>query len=95
MKNNILEQISTCVCEGDDELIADQVHKALRMGISPKVILEDALRPAISNIGRKFRDNEVYVPDVILASTAMKAALSIMQPLLSASHYALRKKVSR
>lgn len=93
MENKILEQICNCVYEGDDELITDYVHEALQMGIGPRTILEDSLRPAISNVGRKFRDNEVYVPDVILASAAMKAALTIMQPLLSASHYALGRKV--
>lgn len=88
-----IETIKNCVLEGEDCQIVGEVENALQAGIEAKAIIEEALRPAMSVLGRKFRDGELYVPDMIMASETMKAALKVLKPQLSASRQLLHKKV--
>lgn len=93
MDDAVLKAIRECVIDGEDEVIIDKVEQALQKGINPKVIIDEALRPAISLIGRRFRDGELYVPDMIMGAEAMKAALEVMKPQLSQAQRSLDKRI--
>ena len=56
---------------------------AIQAGHSPQRILEEALAPAMEIVGDKFRCNEVYVPEVLVAARAMKKSLALLKPLLT------------
>jgi methanogenic corrinoid protein MtbC1 len=62
--------------EGADELS----RQALDTGITPGDILKKALVVGMGKIGEKFRDNKVFVPDVLMAAKAMKAAMAHLKP---------------
>ena len=52
------------------------------MGISAKDILEEGLLSGMSIIGEKFKNNEVYVPEVLIAARAMNAGVALLKPFL-------------
>lgn len=58
------------------------VEQAVQESIAPADILNKALLVGMSVVGEKFKKNEVYVPDVIIAARAMKAGTEVLKPLL-------------
>lgn len=58
------------------------VEEALDAGIDPKVILNEGLLDGMSIIGAKFKENEIFVPEVLVAARAMTAGLSVLEPKL-------------
>lgn len=66
---------------------------AIENGIEPMHILEKGLIPGMQVIGEKFRENIIYISDVLIASRAMHAGLHVLKPRLSASQQALRGRV--
>ena len=58
------------------------VEEALEAGMDPKVILNEGLLEGMSIIGGKFKRNEVFVPEVLVAARAMTAGLSVLEPKL-------------
>lgn len=80
-----LTEISTAVEQGRGKKVKELVTQAVDEGISAKVILDEGLISAMSNIGEKFRLNQVYVPEMLVAARAMSMGLSILEPLLTAT----------
>ncbi len=78
----ILEQISNSLQSGKSKEVKALVQQALDESISPKEILSNALISGMSIIGGKFKRNEVYVPEVLIAARAMNAGLEILKPVL-------------
>lgn len=62
--------------DGADEL----TRKALDEGIDPNDILQQALMAGMGEVGRKFSENKVFVPDLLMAAKAMTAAMTHMKP---------------
>lgn len=56
---------------------------AVESGIDPRMVLEKALMPGMQEIGGQFRDNVIYISDVLIASRAMHAGLHVLKPFLS------------
>ena len=69
------------------------MEKAVEEGIDAKTILEQGLLEGMSVIGEKFKKNEVYVPQVLIAARAMKAGTEVLQPLLVSSGVKAKGKV--
>ena len=79
----ILNEISQLIQKGNAKLAPEKVKEALSSGISAETILNDALIQAMSVVGEKFKNNEIYVPEVLIAARAMKAALEVLKPILT------------
>ncbi len=80
----ILDNISVALQAGKAKDVKAMVQEAVDSGISAQTILVDGLLAGMSVIGGKFKNNEVYVPDVLIAARAMKAGTEILKPLLAA-----------
>lgn len=78
----IKEEISLALQKGKANDIKVLVQKALDEGISPKEILEEGLIKGMTVIGGKFKRNEVFVPEVLVAARAMNAGQEILKPVL-------------
>jgi len=78
----ILEEIGIALTKGQSNDVMACVSKALEEGLTVKEILNDGLLRAMSEIGVKFKNNEVFVPEVLIAARAMNAGLTILEPLL-------------
>ena len=79
----IIEDISDLLQKGKAKDVKILVQQAIDEGINPKDILNDGLLYGMSIIGEKFKNNEVFVPEVLIAARAMNAGLSILEPKLA------------
>ncbi|GAG35382.1 unnamed protein product [marine sediment metagenome] len=77
-----LNVVSETLQRGDAEKVEELVKKALEENLAPKKILEDGLIKGMDIIGTKFKNNEVYVPEVLIAARAMHAGMDILKPKL-------------
>jgi len=80
-----LHELSLAVEQGKGKRVKELVNQAVEEGMSVKVILDDGLIAAMSSIGEKFRLNQVYVPEMLVAARAMSMGLVILEPLLTAT----------
>ncbi|HOA55386.1 MAG: corrinoid protein [Acetivibrionales bacterium] len=90
---SILTEISQNLQQGRAKVVKELVERAVGEGIDAKVILEQGLLDGMSVIGEKFKKNEVYVPQVLIAARAMKAGTEVLQPLLASSGVKAKGKV--
>lgn len=79
---NILNEISENLQKGKAKIVAELVQKAIDEGLSAKTILEEGLLSGMNIVGVKFKNNEVYVPEVLIAARAMNSGVSVLKPLL-------------
>jgi len=86
----VLEEIKEALMAGNANKVREGVSKALEEGIAPTTIINDALIAAMNIIGVKFKNNEIYVPEVLVAARAMHAGMEVVKPLLAGD--ALKEK---
>lgn len=79
---NYLEEIELYLQQGRASKIKVLITEAMEQQIPANEILLHALMPAMANIGRNFRDNKVFVPEVLIAGKAMNVALDLLRPSL-------------
>jgi len=77
-----LNGVSEALQRGKADKVSKLVKQALNEGITPKNILEEGLIHGMSIIGKKFKKNEVYVPEVLIAARAMHAGMDVLKPKL-------------
>ena len=80
-----LEKLYTAVLEGDAKSSAAITKQALDEGVAPMTLVTDTMVPAMDEAGRRFEAEEYFVPELLLAARAMKAAMALIRPLLVAS----------
>jgi len=80
---SILTEISDLLQKGRAKQVKELVEQALSDGIAPKDILNDGMISAMMTVGQKFKNNEVYVPEVLIAARAMTAGLEVLRPALT------------
>ena len=80
-----LEQIKDTVIKGRAPDVATLVKQALEEGMPAATILNEGLCPGMGVIGERFKKNEVFVPQVLLAARAMKHGTDILKPHLAAA----------
>ena len=78
-----LNAVSEALQRGDADQVSECVKQALKEDIIPKKILEEGLIKGMAVIGVKFKNNEVYVPEVLIAARAMNAGMDILKPKLT------------
>jgi 5-methyltetrahydrofolate--homocysteine methyltransferase len=79
----ILKDISENLIKGKANDVKALVEKALADGVNPAAILDEGLLAGMGIVGERFKRNEVYVPEVLIAARAMKAGMTILQPKLA------------
>ncbi|MDD4872988.1 MAG: corrinoid protein [Kiritimatiellae bacterium] len=80
-----LDQIAESLMKGKANDVKALVEQVLKEGENPGKILNDGLLKGMSVIGERFKKNEVYVPEVLIAARAMKAGMQILQPKLTSA----------
>ncbi len=89
----LLEQIAEQLIKGKRDDVKALVNQALAQKISAADILNKGLIAGMGVVGERFKNNEIYVPEVLIAARAMKAGSEILKPLLAASGVQPRGKV--
>lgn len=78
----LIEEISSYLQKGRAKNVKSLVQQALDEGLDPKEILNQGLLSGMMIIGEKFKNNEVFVPEVLVAARAMNAGITILEPKL-------------
>ncbi len=82
---SICLEISEALQKGKAKIVKELVEKALSEGIGASTVLSEGLLSGMDIIGEKFKNNEVYVPEVLIAARAMNAGMEILKPQLAES----------
>ena len=93
IKMSILTDISTNVQNGKAKIVKELVQQAIDNGASAAEILNDGLLAGMAVIGEKFKNNQVYVPEVLVAARAMNMGAQILKPYLAESGVTATGKV--
>lgn len=80
---SILTDISENLQRGKAKIVKQLVQQAIDEGISAKEILDEGLLAGMSIIGEKFKNNEVFVPEVLVAARALNMGSSLLKPLMA------------
>ena len=82
---SILNEISENLQKGKAKVVKQLVQQAVDEGLPVEQILNEGLLDGMNIIGEKFKNNEVFVPEVLVAARAMNMGTQILKPLLTAS----------
>ena len=80
-----MQDIAAALIEGDNETVDALTAQALAEGTDALEIMDDALIAGMGIVGIKFRENFIFVPEVLACARAMKAGMAHIEPILSAS----------
>ena len=78
-----LKGIGEALIEGNAGKVKELVQKAVNEGVAANKILEEGLISGMQVIGTRFKNCEVYVPEVLVSAKAMHAGMDILEPLLA------------
>ena len=92
-KNALLLEISECLQQGKAKALTGAVRTAIEGGYTPEEILEKGLLHGMNIIGERFKNNEVYVPEVLVAARAMHMGVQLLKPLLAEKGAYVKGKV--
>ena len=81
---SILVEICENLQKGKAKIVKELVSQAVEQGINPEQILNEGLLAGMNIVGEKFKNNEIYVPEVLVAARAMNMGVQIIKPLLAA-----------
>ncbi len=90
---NILNEISQKLQQGNAKAVKELVLQAIEEKLEAEIILEQGLMVGMDVIGRKFKNNEIYVPEVLIAARAMNIGTELLKPLLSTDDAKAKGKV--
>ncbi|MGQ9631349.1 MAG: corrinoid protein [bacterium] len=77
-----LKALSEFLISGNRAKVQELTQQAVNEGIPAKRILDEGLIAGMNVVGVRFKNNEIYVPEVLIAARAMQAALDIIEPIL-------------
>ena len=80
-----LQQMAAGLIEGDDDVVDQLTRDQLQSGVEATEIMDDGLIAGMGIVGIKFRENIIFVPEVLSCARAMKAGMTHIEPILSAS----------
>ena len=80
-----MQEIAYALITGNDSEVGSLSKKALEEGFDANTVLDDGLIAGMAIVGIKFRDNIIFVPEVLISARAMKAGMAHIEPILSAS----------
>jgi 5-methyltetrahydrofolate--homocysteine methyltransferase len=80
-----LNAISEALQKGKADEVKTLVSEALEEKVDAKKVLEEGLIAGMDIIGGRFKRNEIYIPEVLIAARAMHAGMSVLEPILAAS----------
>ncbi len=72
------------IVKGDAKVAQATTAEALTRGDDPLSLVNEFMSPAITEVGRRFENNEYFVPELLLSARAMKVAMELVRPLLAA-----------
>ncbi|MDO4275174.1 MAG: corrinoid protein [Eubacteriales bacterium] len=78
-----IAEIADLVGKGKSKLVAKAVQEALDEGCEPTAILNEGMIDAMAVVGDRFKNNEIFVPEMLVAARAMKKGVEVLKPYLA------------
>ncbi|MCL2080370.1 MAG: corrinoid protein [Oscillospiraceae bacterium] len=78
-----IQQIATAIENGKVKIIEELVTEAIDAGGDPNDILEEGMIKAMSVVGKRFQENEIFVPEMLVSAKTMKKGVEILRPHLA------------
>ena len=80
---DILDGIKRAILVGEEEETKKLVADGLEKGLEPRRIMEEAMMPAMEDIGERFSSGEAFIPELIVAAEAMRQGMEVLKPHLA------------
>ena len=77
-----LKALAEAVIRGDQATAVNVTKQALKEKVAPKKVLDEGLIAGMDVVGSRFKNNEIYIPEVLIAARAMKMAMEVLEPEL-------------
>ena len=81
----LMQKIAYALIRGDNKEVDSLTSDALGKGFTASTVMDDGLIAGMAIVGIKFRDNIIFVPEVLISARAMKAGMAYIEPILSES----------
>lgn len=78
----ILKPVYQGIIDGDMNMVQEKTQQGIDGDVEPETILNEALVPAMDEVGRRFEVGEFFVPEMLIAARAMQAGMAILKPKL-------------
>jgi 5-methyltetrahydrofolate--homocysteine methyltransferase len=89
----VLEEIKDNLIRGQYKKVEELVTQAINENIPPEEILNKGLIAGMEVVGEKFKANEFYIPEVLIAARAMHAGMKVLKPLLAKSNVKAKGRI--
>ena len=89
---DLMEELRQSVINYDEEAAVKAAQKALDLKMDPYKVITDCLTPAIQEVGERFEKGEAFLPELIMATDAMDAAVKILEKEITKEEREGRKK---
>ena len=93
-EEELIKQLSTAIAEGDEETASRLAGEAVAAKIEPMRLVKEAIQPAMDVVGKAFECGDAYLPELILAGDAARAALDKIVPQISAEDQAAVRRAT-
>jgi len=82
MSEELLKAMAQCIIDGEAEVAADLAKQALDEGMNPLEAITKGYMPGVNDVGDSFACGNVFLPELVMAGEAMKAAIAVLEPEL-------------
>jgi corrinoid protein of di/trimethylamine methyltransferase len=83
VNTNLFSQMTQAILDGDPELAESLAQQALESGLDPLEAINQGYVPGLDEVGAQFSTGEMFLPDLVLAAEAMKAAIAVLEPAMA------------
>ena len=92
-KGKILENLATSIVTGEEEIAATNAKAVLELQMDPMEAVEGGLSKGMDAIGEQFESGDVFLPELLMAANAFKAAMEILQPHIPKEQLEVKNKI--
>jgi 5-methyltetrahydrofolate--homocysteine methyltransferase len=78
-----LKGLAEAIINGQRDRAREITEQAIKDGLTPQQIIDEGLIAGMGEVGRRFKANEFYVPEVLIAARAMHASMDLLKPLIA------------
>ena len=82
MSEELFKKMEQCIIDGDADEAVELAHKAIEMNVHPLDAINKGFMPGVNYVGDQFGKGEAFLPELVMAGEAMKAAVAILDPEL-------------
>ena len=79
---SIFQELQQAIIDGKAPRVKELAERGLKEGLKPSDFFPEAIIPAMDEVGRRMRDCEFFIPEVLIAARAARAVTDIVRPLL-------------